>query len=572
MKGKLILVALLCLYCRLSAQTINTIESGRYYTALAYDVSGNLYTTRYDGGSGKYQVVKYLNGSGTPQVLLGGLQFNSVDYSWGLAVAGNGDVYVAASNVDNKIIRLPYNSSTGSYGTAETFGTGRYFSALAVDAANNIYTLEYAAATSDYAIVKYPAGSNTGTQLYHGLVTGPGYQYPTGLAIASNGDIFVVDGFNSQDGRTGAVYRFTKTSNYTTRTVISSGKYASAVAVDPQGNLYVSEYNGTLYVLNRYNNATGVPVKVADLEQEATFYPWGIVAINSANIYFVTGSNGSGGAVKHLVNTPETPAGNISFTNTTGNSTTISWTNGSGIRRNVFMTTGNTGTAAPVNGTAYTANTMFGSGSQLGSTGWYCVYSGTGTTVNVTGLSATTGYRAMVVEDNGSQYYQTAAGANNPANVTTTAALPVSFSAVSALLDNGILKVRWSTLSEINNDHFNVEASVDGRHFETIGQISTQARNGNSDATLYYQFEKAGNAIGLALLPFLIAMLGFSRFRRRTSALVGILLFSAVLTGLSCTKSDTAGINGVKKLYIRVAQEDKDGTVTYSKTVMAVDE
>ncbi|WP_157097943.1 hypothetical protein [Niabella ginsenosidivorans] len=564
-------VLLICLCSNLSAQTVTTIATGGYYTALAYDGAGNLYTTRYDAGSDRYQVVKYVNGTGFPQVLLEGLQYDAFDYPWGLAVTGNGDVYVAASNVDNKIIKLPYNSGTNTYGTAETFVSGNYYSALAVDATGNLYTLEYAAATSDYAIVKYTAGSNSGIQLYHGLVNGPGYQYPTGIAVASNGDILVVDGFNGQDGQTGAAYRFTAASNYTARTTISSGNYSSALALDPQGNLYVSEYNGTTYVLNRYTNATGTPVKIADLELGDNFYPWGIIALNSTNIYFATGSSSStaGGALKHLLGTPETPAAGISFTNTTDNSTTISWTNGSGVRRTVFMMAGSSGTAAPVNGTDYTANPVFGSGSQIGSGGWYAVYSGTGTTVDVTGLSATTEYRVMVIEDNGNNYYQPATGTNNPANVTTTAVLPVTFGAISALLDNGALKVKWNTESENNNDHFEVQASTDGKNFKSIGTVASKAIDGNSKVTLDYQFDSPWNVISFALLPFVIGLLGFPATRCSKCVLAGLLLLSAAVTVISCTKNNT-DIKGIEKLYIRIAQVDKDGTAKFSKVVTAV--
>ncbi|HEX7755121.1 MAG TPA: hypothetical protein VF421_07260 [Niabella sp.] len=553
----------------LKAQTVTNVEAGGYYTALAYDGSGNLYTTRYDAGSDRYQVVKYVNATGTPQVLLGGLQYDAFDYAWGLAVTSNGDVYVAASNVDNKIIKLPYNSGSNTYGTAETFVSGNYYSALAVDAADNLYTLEYDGANADYAIVKYAAGSNTGAQLYHGLVTGSGYQYPTGLVVAPNNDIFVTDGFNGQEGQTGAVYRFTAASNYAAHTTISSGNYSSALSLDPQGNLYVSEYNGTDYVLNLYTNAAGTPVEIADLELGGNFYPWGIIALNDANIYFATGSSGSGGAIKHLLDTPATPATGVGFTNITDNSTTITWTNGSGSHRTVFMMEGNSGTAVPANGTDYTADPVFGSGSQIGTSGWYAIYSGTGTTVDVTGLTATTAYRIMVVEDNGNNYYQSASGTNNPANMTTTAVLPVTFGAVTAALDNGALIVKWSTESETNNDHFEVQASVDGKNFKPIGTVGSKAVDGHSDVALDYRFEKAGGIIGLALLPFMIGLFGFPGTRRKRYALAGMLLLSAAVTVISCTKNNT-DIKGIEKVYIRIAQVDKDGTTKFSKVITAV--
>ena len=119
---------------------------------------------------------------------------------------------------------------------------------------------------------------------------------------------------------------------------------------------------------------------------------------------------------------PTTQATNVLFTSTTATTTTASWTNGNGASRAVFIKAASSGSPAPVDLTAYAANAAFASGTQIASTGWYCVYNGTGTTVNITGLTTGTTYRVMTVEYNGTGSnvaYQTAAGIGNPANVTT---------------------------------------------------------------------------------------------------------------------------------------------------------
>jgi hypothetical protein len=119
---------------------------------------------------------------------------------------------------------------------------------------------------------------------------------------------------------------------------------------------------------------------------------------------------------------PTTQATNVTFSNTTDVSTTVSWTNGNGSSRAVFIKTASSGTASPVNGTTYTANTSHNSGSQIGSTGWYCVYNGTGTSVTITNITTATAYSVMVIEYNGAagaQAYFTSSGTNNP-NYTTS--------------------------------------------------------------------------------------------------------------------------------------------------------
>ena len=140
-----------------------------------------------------------------------------------------------------------------------------------------------------------------------------------------------------------------------------------------------------------------------------------------------------GGALRYLAidnfsynYIPVNEASSVVFANTGSNKTDISWTNGTGTSRAVFVKASSTGTAEPANNTSYTANTVFGSGSQIGNTGWYNVYNGTGSSVTVTGLTAGTTYRVMVVEYNGAvgsqRYNSSTGGSGNPANVSTISA------------------------------------------------------------------------------------------------------------------------------------------------------
>jgi gliding motility-associated-like protein len=119
---------------------------------------------------------------------------------------------------------------------------------------------------------------------------------------------------------------------------------------------------------------------------------------------------------------PTTQAINVNFSATSTTATAVSWTNGNGVERTVFVKAASSGSPSPVDGFNYTANTVFGSGTEIASAGWYCVYKGTGTSVSVTGLSSATAYQVMVLEYNGtatSPVFQTATGTGNPANLTT---------------------------------------------------------------------------------------------------------------------------------------------------------
>src|SRR6202000_1084927 len=71
------------------------VETGRLYTALAKDVSGNIYVTRLSTDvPNTYEVVKYTGGAGTPVRIYSGLTHQTSNFPWGLAVSPvNNDVY-----------------------------------------------------------------------------------------------------------------------------------------------------------------------------------------------------------------------------------------------------------------------------------------------------------------------------------------------------------------------------------------------------------------------------------------------------------------------------------------------
>ncbi|MCX6210064.1 MAG: fibronectin type III domain-containing protein, partial [Bacteroidetes bacterium] len=116
---------------------------------------------------------------------------------------------------------------------------------------------------------------------------------------------------------------------------------------------------------------------------------------------------------------PTTQATNITFSSLTATSMTIGLTRGNGSNVAVFVKNGSGTITDPTDGTAYTASTTFGSGTQLGSSGYYCVLNGTGTSVNVTGLTLGSTYYVQAYEYNGTgaliKYY-TATATNNPNN------------------------------------------------------------------------------------------------------------------------------------------------------------
>jgi hypothetical protein len=110
------------------------------------------------------------------------------------------------------------------------------------------------------------------------------------------------------------------------------------------------------------------------------------IGLDGVNIYICTATP------------PSTQATSFSSSAITSNSMTISWTRGNG--SDVLVVAKQLSAPSdPSNGTIYTANATYGSGTSCG--GGYVVYSGSGTSVNVTGLSSVTQYYFAIYEFTG---------------------------------------------------------------------------------------------------------------------------------------------------------------------------
>jgi hypothetical protein len=71
------------------------------------------------------------------------------------------------------------------------------------------------------------------------------------------------------------------------------------------------------------------------------------------------------------------------------------------------MKEANPGLATPTNHTSYDSSIIFGDGTQIDTTGWYCVYNGNGASVSVSGLVPGKDYIAQVFEYNGPAGFET---------------------------------------------------------------------------------------------------------------------------------------------------------------------
>jgi hypothetical protein len=68
--------------------------------------------------------------------------------------------------------------------------------------------------------------------------------------------------------------------------------------------------------------------------------------------------------------------------------------------------------------------------------------------------------------------------------------LPIKLSKFDlACSDNDNVSITWQTSSEISNDYFTIERSIDGFNYEVLATVNSQAMNGNSNTILNYKYD-----------------------------------------------------------------------------------
>jgi tripartite motif-containing protein 71 len=209
---------------------------------LAFDAQGNLYVTEVgtQSSAGNSRIQKF-SPTGMPLAQWGTFgsapgQFNT---PVGIGIDRQGDIYVA--DVGNH--RIQKLSSQGEPLTQwHTVGSGTGESTeigydLALDASGNVYVSDaHPFSSGNDRIQKFsPSGELLAT--WGGTGTGPGqFSNPTGLAVNSKGNVFVVDSGGCR------VEEFSSTDQYVAQWNGPDAcfKFVSKIAVDDRGGMYVS--------------------------------------------------------------------------------------------------------------------------------------------------------------------------------------------------------------------------------------------------------------------------------------------------------------------------------------------
>jgi gliding motility-associated-like protein len=404
------------------------------HTTRVYNLDSNPFVLAVDQQNNVYYSADTLNHDIVKCPPTGGCAVYATGFTAPISMATDkaGNLYVVDSQ-QLKVKRIPAGGGT----PVDFGGTWSAPDRVAVDAKDNVYVNDLVLKITR----KIPADGSAPVNFDAGI-TFPQYaQY--GMTADNSGNIFtslftpsateVREAF--ADGSGSVVIPFVPGAGQP-YDLGNSPKLPKGIVVDALGRVHLSDGIPTMRVqtvkpiggyfvqpalpdgltLNRNTGAiTGTPAKT-----------------QAATTYTITGWNTNGYTSTSITLGVQTTAPTVSatkllFANTTGISTTLSWTNGNGAKRAVFLAKTANGYATPLNNISYTANAAFSSGSQIDQTGWYCVYNGTGNTVDITGLLASTTYRATVVEyngDAGSEGYSLTKLA--PASVATLATGPIT--------------------------------------------------------------------------------------------------------------------------------------------------
>ncbi|MGY3215084.1 putative Ig domain-containing protein [Mucilaginibacter sp. HD30] len=413
------------------ANGTGTAATFRFPTGLSFDAAGNLYVADVSG-----QAIRKITPAGEVTTLAGSGAPGNAD-GWGASAtftspygitydAVSGDLLVACSRNIRRVSvtgRVTTISGSGTAGIANGEGNTATFTsayAVALDGAGDLYVAE-SNTIRKVSMLGYSISPALPAGLVFDPFTGAISGTPKTSSAATN---YIVTAANaggiSQD-----------TINITVNVASSDKAITTFGLTSPATTAFVNETDKTIAmtVPSGTNLTALVPVFTtsgASVKIDTVIQVSGVTAVNFSSpvTYTVKAADLTSQTYLVTVNMPPVPPNQssrlLSFTNITATSATVSWTNGNGVKRAVFIAKVSGGVAAPVANTSYLANTTFGSGTQIGTTGWYCVYNGSGNTTDVTGLEPYSTYRLTVVDYNGAaateQYLLTGL---SPANVAT---------------------------------------------------------------------------------------------------------------------------------------------------------
>lgn len=328
-------------------------------------------------------------------LIFSNIEGNSMQLAW--TTSGNGTRRIVIARQGSPVTALPVDGT--NYTASSVFGSGQQISPGQFVVGNT--ASNFIPPVSNLAI---------GTQYYFAIFeydgTGSNIGYLTSSFATASASTVSVPTVQATNLLFTNITNNSMTLNWTNgngarRLVIArSGSPVTAVPVNltayfVSGNIQsAGEVTPGNYAVSSSNTSSA---NIFGLQPNTTYY-FAIYEFNgsSAPVYLTTVPATSSAAT---VGAPQVQAANAVANAINAGAATISWVNGSGHKRIVLMKANGAVDANPADGILYTANTFFGSGTQVGS-GNYTVFNGTGNSVTVTNLNLANTYHVAVFEYN----------------------------------------------------------------------------------------------------------------------------------------------------------------------------
>jgi hypothetical protein len=395
---------------------------------------------------------------------------SSTNYRTVSPLEGNATTLFAEPTIQGTLSITSFGTSTITINLAAGNGTGRLLVAKAGSAVD-VFPVDGTAYTPNNNITLAPnlgssnfvVGSGTGSVTVSGLSLATVYHFRVfefnGTGTLTNYNTSSVAGSTGSQTTlsaeptaqpTGINFSSITNTSFTVGYTAAAGSPSGYIAIRKSGSAPAQPadlpVDGTTYAVNDIIGGSTVAFVGSALS-----FAQSSLSPATEYFYLILSYNGSGGNTNYyttsplagnqftLANEPTTQATNISFSSLAPTSLTITWTNGNGTERLVMARQGAAVSLNPADGTGYTGNADFSLATDVGS-GNKVVYRGSGNSVTVTNLAASTVYHFRVYELNGSSAsanYLTSTATGNPGSRTTLANEPsaqattISFSGIT---------------------------------------------------------------------------------------------------------------------------------------------
>jgi len=203
------------------------------------------------------------------------------------------------------------------------------------------------------------------------------------------------------------------------RLYIADNQYHRIMIFNNANALNYNNPNASNYIAQK-NNSTNQPTNAQPACEIGRVNSPAFLCYDLSKKILWCGDEGNNRITGYSYN--KTQATTIRFFNFLTSQVSISWKRGNGDNCAVFIKQTNTGSCTPVANVNYIASQTWNAGSQIGTSGWYCIYNGMDTTTTVYGLTDGIDYRVMVCEYSGNltkQTYISTLANENPRTIST---------------------------------------------------------------------------------------------------------------------------------------------------------